>query len=1034
MTHARISTTIFLLAVSVPALFGQTSGAIEGTVRDPSDAVVGGADIVITRVETGAQRSLTTDERGEFKALELPAGAYRVAVRGEGFRPAVREGLDLSAGRTLRVDFQLEIGADRQEVVVTAEAPLVSVAASDWGGLVESEKLKDLPLNGRDMFELSALEPGATLPPAARSSLAQGIGRQISVNGSRPNENAFQIDGVYVNDATSSMPSSASGNLLGLETVREIHMVTNPYSAEYGRTAGGLFTAVSRSGSNDYHGALYEYLRNDDLDAKNYFDSPTESIPPLRRNQFGGVLSGPIVRDDLFFLFNYEGIRERRGRTVRPTVPTLEARQGDLPSGTIPVADSVKPYLDLYPAPNGRDFGDGTGEYINQAKSSIDEDYYAGKLDWNVTRSSRAAARYTFDKAVFADPDPMGIWSFLLGSRNHFFHSELQTVHSPSTISTIRGAFSRVNNSETSLIIPDVSPDLSFVQGEPLGTITVTGLSDFGGFQARARPRTFILDSAQFNGDVTHMTGRHTMRFGAGVDRVQFNQRSDLSFVGSYTFNSLGGLLRGQPNTAEVAAPGSDTDRRWRYLQIHFYAQDDWRIRPNLSFSFGVRYEAASTPNEVDGKIAVLRDPIHDSEPTTTGPLWTNPSWDNFAPRAALAWDPFGDGKTSIRAGGGIFFDMLGSRELVIAGVRTPPFYNRILVFGRPGFPDILNAAAGRTPSTSIDGLDYELQQPYVGRWQLQLERQVGDDAVVRLGYAGMRGIHLMGQLGNFNTPIPAIDDQGRTYYPADAPLLNPAFSRIGLRRSQFNSFYHGLTLSLENRWTESFRYQAKYTWSKSIDESSSPTFNDFAASDQVPTTYDYRLNRGLSDFDMRHVFAGSFSYILPTTTKSGAAGQILNGWEIHGLTQWQAGNPFSPSIGFDQSNLRPGFGDVGQRPDLAVAPGTEIVQGGPDQYFNPLAFSLPQFGYLGTLGRGTLTGPGLFSLDMAVHKEFHVTEHQRLRFRAEMFNVTNHPNFDIPSEQELFGESGVRVGSAGRITQTITGSRQVQLALRWEF
>ncbi len=1020
--------------MSSPCLWSQTSGAIEGTLSDPSEASIRAAQVRITRIDTGVERSLETDDRGGYRALELPPGPYRVAVEAEGFRPAAREGVELSAGRTLRVDFQLEIGAERQEVVVTAETPLVSVAASDWGGLVEEEKLKDLPLNGRDLFELSALEPGATLPTAARSSLAQGIGAQISVNGSRPNQNAFQIDGVYVNDATSSMPSSASGNLLGLETVREIHMVTNPFSAEYGRTAGGLFTAVSRSGANAFHGALYEYFRNDTLDAKNYFDSGGEAIPPLRRNQYGGLLSGPVVADRLFFVFNYEGIRERRGRTVRPVVPTLDARRGVLPTGDVQVAPSAAPYLGLYPTPNGREFGDGTGEYVNQAKSRIDEDYVSGKLDWNVTRSSRVAARYTFDDAVFADPDPMGVWDFFLSSRDHFFHSELQTVHSPHTISTIRGAFSRVNNSETSAVIPDVPAELSFVQGQPLGTLTVTGLSDFGGFQARARPRTFILNSAQFNADVTHIAGRHTMRFGAGLDRVQFNQRSDLSFVGSYTFNSLENLLRGQPNVAEVAQPGSDTDRRWRYIQLHFYAQDDWRIRPNLSLSLGVRYEAASTPDEVDGKIAVLRDPIRDAEPTTTGPIWTNPSWDNFGPRAALAWDPAGDGKTAVRVGGGIFFDMLGSRELVIAGVRTPPFFNRILVFGRPGFPDILNAAAGRNPSTSIDGLDYDLQQPYVGRWQLQLERQIGENSVVRAGYAGLRGVHLMGQLGNFNTPIPSVDEQGRTFYPADAPRLNPAFSRIGLRRSQFNSFYHGLTLSAENRWKDRFRYQAKYTWSKSIDESSSPTFNDFAASDQVPTTDNYRLNRGLSDFDLRHVFAGSFSYLLPSSDFSGAAGQILNGWELHGLTQLQSGNPFAPSVGFDQANLQPGFGDVGQRPDLAAAPGTEIVLGDPSRYFDAAAFSLPSFGYLGTLGRGTLIGPGLFTLDLAAHKQFRISERHRLRFRAEMFNATNRPNLQIPSAVELFQEGGGRVGSAGRITETTTGSRQVQLALRWEF
>lgn len=1030
--NIRVAAAFFLLfGALLPA---QTTGVIEGTLRDASGGVLPNADVRVIQQETEAQRTLKTDPRGFYQALELTPGTYRVEAVAAGFQATARPGLSLSAGRTLTVDFLLPVGASQEEIVVTADAALVSVAASDWGGLVEAEKLQDLPLNGRDLFELSVLEPGATQPTSARSSLAQGIGGQISVNGSRPNQNAYQIDGVYVNDATSSMPSSASGNLLGVETVREIHMVTNPFSAEIGRTSGGLFTAVSRSGTNAFHGALYEYFRNDALDAKNFFDSASEPIPPLRRNQFGGLLTGPVVKNKLFFVFNYEGIRERRGKTARSVVPTLAARAGQLPSGNVAVSPVAAPYLDLYPAPNGRDFGDGTGEFSALAKSQIDEDFFSGKVDWSLTDDIRASVRYTSDKAVFRDPDPMGLWVFPLSSRNHFFHSEVQTIHSSKTVSTIRGAFSRVNNSETSEIVAGIPAELSFVSGQPMGTMTVTGLSDFGGFQARARPRTFILNSAQFNGDVIHSTGSHTVRAGGGLDRVQFNQRSDLSFVGSYTFNSLENLLKGSPNIAEVAQPGSDTDRRWRYWQIHGYVQDDWRISPSLSLSMGVRYEMATTPGEVDGKIAVLRDPINDAETTVGGPLWINPSHYNFAPRAAIAWDPTGTGKTVFRTGGGIFYDLLGSSELTIAGVRTPPLYNRILVFGRPGFPDILNAAQGRTPSTAIDGLDYDLPQPYVGRWQAQLEHQLGDDAVVRVAYSGMRGIHLMGQVGNFNTPVPQMDDEGVLFFPAGGVKLNPAFSRIGTRRAQFNSFYHGLTVGVENRWRNRIRYQMKYGWSKSIDESSSSTFNDFEASDQVPTTYNYRLNRGPSEFDLTHVFAGSYSYLLPSRVSAGALGLLTNGWELHGLMLIQSGSPFAPSVGFDRARLEPGFGDVGQRPDLASGTSDSIVLGGPDQYFDPMAFSLPRAGYLGTLGRGTLRGPGLFTMDVAVHKSFPVAEGQRLNFRAEFFNVTNRPNFQIPSGQELFGEDGGRIGSAGRITSTATGSRQIQLALRWEF
>jgi hypothetical protein len=1027
-----------LAAAAVCALAAQSEGVIEGLVRDPSGAAIPGAGVTLTRIETGVVRNAPTDGHGVYRALSLEPGTYRVAARAEGFAPQVREGFELSAGRTVRADFDLTIGAEVEVVNVVDETPLLSGGAGDWGGLVSSEKLAQLPLNGRDLFELAALEPGATQPSAARVSLAQGIGGQISVNGSRPTQNGFQIDGVWVNGPAKSLPASAAGNLLGLETVREIHMVTNPFDAKLGRTAGGVFTAVSDSGQNRFHGTVYEYLRNSALDSKNFFDSPIDPIPPLRRNQFGAKLSGPAVKDRLWFLVNYEGLRESRGRTARPTVPTLEARQGRLPSADggvrqVTVAPSVTPYLDLYPVPNGRDFGDGTAESARQVSTNVEEDYVATKVDLQLDDSMRLSSRYSFDDALFADPDDMAIWRFLLGSRDHFWYSNLQKIFSPNTIGDFQVAYSRVNNAETSDLRSGIGDDLSFVPGQPLGTLTVTGLSDFGGFQARARPRRFVFNSLQLSGHVSWWTGRHTIKAGGGADRVHFYQDSDLSAVGSYTFSSVEGLLLGQPVNAEVMEPGSDTQRLWTYYQPFFYVQDEVRLSDRLSVSLGLRWEAASTPSEADGKISVLRDLYNDSAPTLGGPLYTNPSWDNVAPRASLAWDPSGEGKTVVRAGAGIFYDLLGSRELLIAGVRTPPFFNRILIFGRPGFPDILRAAAGRTPSASIDGLDYELQQPYVGRWQLNLERRIAPETVARLGYSGMRGVHLMGQLGNFNTPIPQQTSDGRWFFPADAPRLNPAFSRIGLRRSQFNSFYHGLTASLERRLRRDVRFQAKYSFSKSIDESSSPTFNDFEASDQVPTTPDYRANRGLSDFDLRHVFAGSFSYLLPRLEASRAR-WLLGGWEAHGLTQWQTGNPFAPSVGFDQARLQTGFGDTGQRPDAIAPAGEAAILGGPDQYFNPNVFGLPAPGYLGTLGRGTLRGPGLFTLDLAIHKAFRLTERQTVRLRGEFFNLTNQANFQIPSGQELFTQQGGRVGSAGRITSTASPARQIQVAIRYEF
>ena len=485
---------LLLFSILGCRLLAQSGATIEGTVSDPDDLAIPGVQIQLTQIDMGLVRTVTTGPDGRYVATTLTPGQYRIVANYEAFEPFEGEGITLTSGRVARFDISLAIAGTINTLNVSAELPLISPNAADWGGLVPEASLRELPLNGRDLFELSALEPGATLPASARNGLAQGLGGQISVKGSRPNQNSFQLDGVYINDATSAAPASAAGNVLGLEAVREVHLVTNPFSAEYGRTAGGVFVAVSRSGGNQLHGSLYEYFRNSSLDAKNFFDSPAADIPPLRRNHFGGLLSGPIASNKAFFLVNYEGLRQRLSRTASPVVPTAEARLGNLPDGNITVAESVKPYIDLYPLPNGRDFGDGTGAFINQGSSSTDEDFFAGKVDFVLSDSTQLSTRYTFDDAGNRTPDPLQLWTFGLDSRNQFLHSELRHVHSPNTISTIRAAFSRVDNFENSSTI--IPPELSFVQGLPAGTLTVNGLKRSGGCPERAPTRVVSSSTA----------------------------------------------------------------------------------------------------------------------------------------------------------------------------------------------------------------------------------------------------------------------------------------------------------------------------------------------------------------------------------------------------------------------------------------------------------------------------------------------------------------------------------------------------------
>ena len=361
-----------------------------------------------------------------------------------------------------------------------------------------------------------------------------------------------------------------------------------------------------------------------------------------------------------------------------------------------------------------------------------------------------------------------------------------------------------------------------------------------------------------------------------------------------------------------------------------------------------------------------------------------------------------------------------------------PPFFSRITM-QNPSFPYLLEAAQSASPELIPNGIDFRPNQPYTAQFQLSIEQKIAADMVIRATYAGTRGVHLPGPVGNINPPVSVTLDDGSIFFPAGSPRINPSFGRIIMRRMEFNSFYHALHAELHRRWSNRWGFQVKYTWAKSIDETSSSIFQDFLTSDQIPTMLDYRLNRGLSDFDVRHLFAANFSGRLPEWG-AGAIRHVLGGWEIHGLMQAQTGFPFSPFIGFDRARLNPGSDHLGQRPDFAAIPGTSLILGDPQKYFNDQAFVLPPAGQYGNLGRNALTGPGLISVDFALHKDIWNTDRQAVRLRVEAFNVANHTNFQVPSGLALFNSSLRRLGTAGRITSTAIPSRQIQLALKWSF
>ena len=629
-----------LLIAGAGLLWAQTTGTIEGTVWDPSGGAIPRTALRILEVHTGSERRLATGPRGHYQAPGLAPGTYRVEAAQSPFRPQAFEGVELPAGRTVQVDFHLQLGATRETLVVAAEAPVLSTSSSDWGRSVERRQLDHLPLNGRDLFELAVQQPGATAPKTPSRQIAIGSGLHLSVHGARTNQNSFRMDGIYVNTASGTAPASAARGLLGLEGIEELRLITSPFSAEYGRAAGAVLTAVSKSGSNELHGSFYEFVRNSAVDARNFFDPADQGTPPLRKNQFGALVSGPLRRNRLFFLGNYEGIRELASLTVKPITLTAGARQGLLGARSVAVAPEVRPYLEVYPRPNGRDFGDGAAEFITDQPTRTREDYLMGKLNAVLSERWRQAVRYTFDDAGQTYQDPFHLWNFQDPSRYQFLHAEWQWTQSPRSLQAFRAGLSRIRNAEVGTPASGLPASLSFLPGRPLGTLQVVGLTDVGGLLERARPREYAITDFQASHTLTHVRSSHTLSAGASFDRIGFQQTLDLSRNGRYSFNSVTDLLLARPRFGDLMMPGSDSTREWRQNIFTAFFQDEFRLHRRLSLTLGARYEFTSVPGEVHGKVATLPDPLRDAAVTVGGPLYRNPSRKNFAPRAALASRP----------------------------------------------------------------------------------------------------------------------------------------------------------------------------------------------------------------------------------------------------------------------------------------------------------------------------------------------------------------------------------------------------------
>ena len=1074
-----------VVLLSAILVYGQTTGGtILGTVSDESGARLPGVTVTITHVETGIVRTVTTDETGRYRAPALGLGNYEVKAELTGFRTAVRSGIQLTVAAEVVVNLSLSVGTVSEQVQVTVETPLVEITSATLSGLVDDKKIRDLPLNGRSVETLAFMQPGVTPYFRGRHDTDQGEGTKMSVSGSRVDSNSFLLDGTNINDQSNNTPGSASGNLLGVEMLREFRVLTTAYSAEYGRYSGGIITAVSKSGGNEFHGNLYEFHRNDNLDARNFFDKKSKPdgprLPEFKRNQFGGTIGGPIVRDRTFFFGGYEGLRQRKGLSRLAVVPNADAHRGILPCPrtspaggftgfqapcnnagtsiyTVNVNPSVRPFLDLYPLPNGGDYGDGTAQLFSNPKQPVDEHYTTGRVDHNFSNSDSFFVRYTFSQAVLTNPTQYPTLTVDALTKSQYVTLGETRIFSPRVLNTARLGFNRSYSNQFGRPLFDVQPELFFVPGQQLGLMTFRGIgvTEYGAGQGY--PRRFGHNVWQVTDDLTVSRGSHSLKMGVLFERTQSNATLSRVYGGQYFFDTLDDFLTARPAEFNSDIPGSDNVRGWRQSLLGFYFQDDFQARSNLTFNLGLRYEFTTVPTEANGKIANFRNPLTDKAPTLGQP-WYQGSYKDFGPRVGFSWDPRSNGRTAIRGGFGMYFDHLVAQPLNRALSRIPPYSVTARVLGAgASFPRLDSSLLAAPPLTQIVsyGLQYEMKDPTKIGYTLSIQQQIASDTAITVAYAGAHSYHQLNG-NNGNDALPTEIRNGRKYFAPNSPLRNPNIGQLQFWVTpEGASQYHSLQLGLNRRFRGGFQLQGSYTYGKSTNNADGVFGRYLDQGITVPQDPDdWRTDWGLSGIDIRNYFSLNYTYDLPfARNMPGAAGKLLSGWQLNGILTLADGTPVAINSGFNRSRNGASGGQIGDRPDLlpgfsknpvkgvskgcpGVAAGNKL--GTPDLYFDPCAFGLPEAGFYGNLGRNTVIGPGLANFDFSLVKNISFKETKSVQFRAEAFNLFNRANFNRPGALQegvrLFNASAARVASSATIRSTLTEARQIQFGLKFTF
>jgi hypothetical protein len=1102
----RFGAIVLVLLIASGGLAGAAhaqavGAALSGLITDEHGGAVPGATVSIKNVGTGVVREVSSNGDGFYSAPNLLPGTYEVRVTAPGFQTFLQKEISLTVGAQQALNLSLKVGQLNQTVEVSAAPPEVQTASSTISATVDSTTVRELPLNGRDWTSLAALEPGVSnIPSQAGTGFSankgnRGFGNQLSNGGHRANENTYRVNGITINDYSNGAPGGASGLNLGVDGIQEFSVLTSDYTAEYGRTSGAVINAITKSGTDDFHGTAFFFDRDKIFDAKNFFD-PAGPISPFRRIQFGGAAGKSIVKDKTFVYGTYEGVRQNKPASQTIHVPTDAERALAVPA--------VAPYLKLWPeAPSGTPVdSNGITQTFNVALPSIsNENYFTGRVDQKISDKDNLAASYFWDSGPQSQPDPLKNAIHQVFSRRQAASAEETHIFSPALVNTFRAGVSRVRGDINGPLSGDaVATDTTLAIapgaggppqiGVPGVLTTAIGLGGLNRFLHR-------WTSGQFYDDAFLTRGTHSIKVGFAFERMLYNVTEKLSPNGRLNnYTSLAALLTNSPDRLNALAPGGSNEVAIRESLFAGYIQDDWRFRQNLTVNMGVRYEFTTLPKDANNRIQEITTLANCSaSPTACGPVHVgsfianNPTTKNFEPRIGFSWDPFRNGKTAVRGSFGIFDVLPLPYEFGLNTAATFPF--QVI-----GFDKNATLGSGIDPNISFNPQAvrnrYVQQNPKradVLNWNLNIQREIAPRWTLLVGYVGSRSVHLSAAADDINLVQPTLTSAGILFpcvvanlgpkdgcwKSATGTAINPNWgggtAGAGIRPVVFDgaTSYGAGQAQLKKTMGHGFQGQASYTYSKCRDTSSAPVTGDtYVNSIAVPLLLVKSYRIGACDFDVRQILVGTFIWDVPGP-KSGTAGYLAGGWELGAIVTATTGSPFTPTVGAGGDPLGTGFnGDFSMDYPNLVS-GCNPIHGGV-RYLNTNCFALPQatpaiaaqcgaFGALtpspgnpgspgiagtcanlvGNAGRNSLYGPGLKTVDFSIFKNTHVpkiSETFNVQFRAEFFNILNHPNFAAPNflndaNNSIFDPSGALIGNAGVIGSTSTSSRQIQLGLK---